>query len=53
MAGSTLWLKCTVVMVVLGYYTIQLMRYLDDWYRQQFTRYLQTEQKKNPHLLKP
>lgn len=53
MADSVLWLKCSVVIVILAYYSIQLMRYLDDWYRQQFKRYLQTEQKRNPHLLQP
>lgn len=50
MADTVLWLKCTVVIVILAYYSIQLMSYLDEWYRQQFIRYMKNEQKKNPHL---
>lgn len=53
MADTALWLKCSVVIVILGYYSIQLMRYLDDWYRKEFQRYLQVETKRNPYLLKP
>lgn len=53
MAESGLWIKCTVVVVILGYISIQFMRYMDDWYRQEFRRYLETEQKRNPHLFEP
>ena len=50
MSGAALWLKCSVVIVILAYYTIQLMRQMDEYYRQQFSRYLHKEKQNNPYL---
>lgn len=53
MAESSVWIKVTLVVVILAFFSTKFMRYMDDWYRQEFHRYLETEQKRNPHLLKP
>lgn len=47
---SAVWLICAVVIVILAYYTIHMLRYMDDYYRQKFIDYLQAEREKNPHL---
>lgn len=51
MAESSLWIKVTVVVVILAYFSIKIMRYMDDWYRHEFHRYLETEKKRNPYLV--
>jgi len=50
MSSAALWLKCSVVIVILAYLSILFMRQMDDFYRQQFSRYLQKEKQKNPYM---
>lgn len=48
---SAVWLICAVVIIVLAYYSLHMMRYMDDYYRQQFKDYLEIQKRKNPNLL--
>jgi hypothetical protein len=50
MSSAALWLKCSVVIVLLAYFSMLFMRKMDDFYRQEFSRYLQNEKQKNPHI---
>ena len=50
MSSAALWLKCSVVIVILAYLSMLFMRQMDDFYRQQFSRYLQKEKQKNPYM---
>ena len=50
MSSAALWLKCSVVIVILAYLSMHFMRQMDDFYRQQFSRYLQKEKQKNPYM---
>ena len=53
MADSTMWIKCSVVLVILGYYSLGLFRWLDNYYRNRFIQYIEQEKQKNPHLEVP
>ena len=50
MSAAAVGLICAIVIIVLAYNTLHLMRYIDDYYRQQFNDYLQDQKRKNPNL---
>jgi hypothetical protein len=50
MSDTSLWLKCIVVLLFMSWYALGLLRYLDDYFKNQFDSYLQKEVARNPHL---
>ncbi len=47
---SAVCLIVLVVIIILAFYSTQMMRIMDDYYRKQFVDYLEIQKKNNPHI---
>lgn len=50
MESSFVWVKAIIIMGLLIYLSRYVLQYLNDYYKQKFYKYLESEQRKNPHV---
>lgn len=53
MSDQSVYLKCIVILVVLAWFSTGILRWMDQYYKSRFLKYIQDEKMKNPNLAVP